>query len=164
MKKNNKGFSLVELIVIIAIMAVLSISVVSYIGMVGNSEVRKCAKELNSHMSQTKVCAMSRSSAQLIVYANDSGVYVVSKQGTSSKTEKIGKAGISVSYRDMRGSSTYVNVGDSEATGLVLEYDRASGACKKMASGKYCYGFKVSHGNNVYLVDLEPLTGKATVR
>lgn len=164
MKKNNKGFSLVELIVIIAIMAVLAISVVSYIGMIGQSQARKCAKELENHISQTKVCAMSRSNASMTVYADDTGVYVKTVQGDKVETEKIGDKGVTVSYRDVRGSSTYTAVGTTEATGITLEFDRASGACKKMASGTYCFGFKITSGDTTYTIDLEPLTGKASVQ
>ena len=164
MKKNNKGFSLVELIVIIAIMAVLAVSVISYIGMIGNSQAKKCAKELASHISQTKVCAMSRSNASMTIYADDTGVYVKTVQGDTVETEKIGDKGVKVTYRDVRGSSTYTAVGTTEAMGLVLEFDRASGACKKMASGKYCYGFTITSGSSTYTIDLEPLTGKASVK
>lgn len=164
MKKNNKGFSLVELIVIIAIMAVLAVSVISYVGMLGNSQARKCAKELANHISQTKVCAMSRSYASMTVYADDTGVYVKTIQGETEKTEKIGDKSVKVTYRDVRGSSTYTAVGTTEATGLKLEFDRATGACKKMDSGKYCYGFEITCGSSKYTVDLEPLTGKASVK
>lgn len=164
MKKNNKGFSLVELIVIIAIMAVLAIPIVTYVGMLGNSQAKKCAKELANHISQTKVCAMSRSYASMTVYADDTGVYVKTVQGETEKTEKIGDKSVTVKFRDIRGSSTYTTVGNTEATGLKLEFDRASGACKKMASGKYCYGFEIICGSSKYTIELEPLTGKASVR
>ena len=73
MKKNNKGFSLVELIVIIAIMAVLTTSIITYIGMIGTAEAKRCANGLSTGLSQTKVCAMSRSKASMIVYSDDTG-------------------------------------------------------------------------------------------
>lgn len=164
MKKNNKGFSLVELIVIIAIMAVLAVSVVSYIGMLGNSQARKCAKELANNISQTKVCAMSRSYASMTVYADDTGVYVKTIQGETEKTEKIGDKSVKVAYRDIRDSDSYTDIGTTEATGITLEFDRASGACEKMDSGKYCFGFKITSGQSIYKVNLEPLTGKASVQ
>lgn len=163
MKKNNKGFSLVELIVIIAIMAVLVGGVASYIGSLGNAKARKCAKELQSHIAETKVCAMSRSNASMTVYADDTGVYIDTVQGSSTETIKIADKGVKVSYRNSRGSTTYIQVGTTAADGLTLNFDRASGACKKMADGNYCYGFLVEAGSSTYTVELEPLTGKTSV-
>lgn len=164
MKKNNKGFSLVELIVIIAIMAVLTTSIITYIGMIGSAEAKKCANGLSSGLSQTKVCAMSRSSASMIVYANDTGVYLKTVQGSTERVEKIGKEGTKVEYRVVRDSDAFTPVGTTEATGVKIEFDRASGACKKMSTGEYCYGFKVTCGKTTYIVNLEPLTGKAMIQ
>ncbi len=165
MKKNNKGFSLIELIVVIAIMALLMITVVSYVGMLGRSETRNCAKELMNHMSQTKVCAMSKSNAKLIVWKNDDGVFVKSVQGQRIDTEQIGKANVKVSYLTKRDGSTVATVGTTESSGFVLEYDRASGALKKGADGKYhFYGFIVESGNDKYVIEFEPITGKASLR
>ena len=165
MKKNNEGFSLVELIIIIAVMAVLTVSIVTYTGLIGDSNAKKCAKELGNSLSETKVCAMSRAEAKLIVYADSSGVYVKKVQsGRADKTEKIGKKGVKLGYIDIRNSTTYTAVGTTEDTGIVIQFDRASGACKKMDSGKYCYGFKITAGDASYKVNIEPLTGKIAVR
>ena len=164
MKKNNKGFSLVELIVIIAIMAVLTTSVITYVGMIGNSQAKKCAKELSTSLSQTKVCAMSRSKASMTVYADDTGVYVKYIQGDLEKTEKIGNKGVKVEYRTVRNSDAFTTVGTTVDTGIKIEFDRASGACKKMSGGQYCYGFKVTAGKTSYIVNIEPLTGKVSIQ
>ena len=164
MKKNDKGFSLIELIIIIAIMAVLGLSVISYIGMVGGAEAKKCANGLKSSFSQTKVCAMSRKSASMIVYADDTGVYVKTVQGTNERVEKIGKKGTKVEYRTVRDSDVFTTVGNTADTGVKIEFDRASGACKKMSGGNYCYGFKVTAGKTVYIVNIEPITGKASIQ
>ena len=165
MKKNNEGFSLVELIIIIAIMAVLAVTLVTYSGMIGDSHARKCAKAIENHLSETKVCAMSRTAAKMIVYADSSGVYVTTVQtGRGTETEKIGEKGLKVEYIDTRNSEAYITVGTTQDTGVLIEFDRASGACKKMADGKYCYGFKITTGDSVYKVVIEPLTGKTTVR
>ena len=161
MKKNNNGFSLVELIVVIAIMALLVTSVVTYVSLVSNSQAKKCAKELSTHMSQTKVCAMSRTNASMTVYKDDTGIYVKSVQGDKEQTEKIGDKGVYIGYRDVRDSDVFTEL---DSTGIELKFDRASGACKKMDSGKYCYGFKIQYGDTVYIVALEPLTGKSSIQ
>ena len=164
MKKNNKGFSLVELVVIIAIMAVLAGAIITYIGSLGTAQAKKCANGIVSGFSQTKVCAMSRSSASMVVYSNDDGVFLVTKQGGNERVEKIGNAGTVVEYRTVRDSSAFSPVGNSADAGVKIEFDRASGACKKMASSQYCYGFKVTCGKTTYIVNIEPLTGRATIQ
>ncbi len=165
MKKNNKGFSLVELIIIIAIMAVLTGSIITYVGILGSSQAKKCANELANHISQTKVCAMSRSYASMTVYADGTGVYVKTVQGDTEKTEKIGDKGVTVTWRNVRNDTNYnQTIGTTPDDGLTLEFDRASGACVKLDSGDYCYGFKITSGDSTYNVNLEPLTGKAAVR
>ncbi len=163
MKKNNQGFSLVELIVVIALMAILVGGVIGYAGTYGGTKVKKCTKELESHFSQTKVCAMSKSQAYMILYVDSTGVYVKSVEGSSSETEKIGEKGLSVSYRNERTGNSYTSVGSTEATGLKIEFDRASGACKKMADDKYCYAIQISNGSVTYTLNIEPLTGKTSI-
>ena len=164
MKKNNKGFSLVELIVIIAIMAVLVGAIITYVGSLGTAQAKKCANGIMNGFSQTKVCAMSRSNASMVVYSNDEGTFLVTKQGSNERIEKIANAGTVVEYRTVRDSSSFSAIGDSADTGVKIEFDRASGACKKMASSVYCYGFKVTCGKTTYIVNIEPLTGRATIQ
>ena len=163
MKKNNKGFSLVELVVIIAIMAVLTTAIVSYIGMVGTAQAKKCANGIVSGFSQTKVCAMSRSNANMVIYSNEDGVFLKTVQGTTDRIEKIGNKGTVVEYRTVRNSDVFSPIGSTADTGVKIEFDRASGACKKV-SGNYCYGFKVTAGQTTYIVNIEPLTGRATIQ
>ena len=163
MKRNDKGFSLVELIIIIAILAVVSFSVITYIGTIGGAKAKKCANGIKNGFAQTKVCAMSRSSASMIVYADSTGVYVKTVQGSTERVEKVGQAGTKVEYRTVRDSDSFTPVGTTESTGVKIEFDRASGACKKMAGGDYCYGFKVTAGRTEYIVNIEPLTGKVSI-
>lgn len=163
MKKNNQGFSLVELIVIIAIMAVLMTSVITYIGMLGTGQAKKCANGINSAFSQTKVCAMSRSSAYMVVYSNTDGVFVKTVQGSNERIDKVGNKGAIVEYRTVRNGATFMPVGSDADSGVRIEFDRASGACKKVA-GEYCYGFRVTCGKTTYIVNIEPLTGKAKIQ
>ena len=163
MKKNNQGFSLVELIVIIAIMAVLTTSIITYIGMLGTGQAKKCANGISSGFSQTKVCAMSRSNAYMVVYSNDDGVFLKTVQGSNERIEKIGNKGAIIEYRTVRNGNTFMPVGTDADSGVKIEFDRASGACKKV-SGEYCYGFRVTCGRTTYIVNIEPLTGKAKIQ
>ena len=67
-KKNNGGFSLVELIVVIAISVVLigaaTISIRSVMGV----EVKQCARNIESIINKTRVTTMGKDSAVLEIY------------------------------------------------------------------------------------------------
>ena len=67
-KKNNGGFSLVELIVVIAISVVLigaaTISIRSVMGV----EVKQCARNIESIINKTRVTTMGERTAQFLRY------------------------------------------------------------------------------------------------
>ena len=92
-KKNNGGFSLVELIVVIAISVVLigaaTISIRSVMGV----EVKQCARNIESIINKTRVTTMGKDSAVLEIYkdASDGAYYYKTTiNGTVSAPSKIG--------------------------------------------------------------------------
>ena len=94
-KKNNGGFSLVELIVVIAISVVLigaaTISIRSVMGV----EVKQCARNIESIINKTRVTTMGKDSAVLEIYkdASDGAYYYKTTiNGTVSAPSKIGKS------------------------------------------------------------------------
>jgi prepilin-type N-terminal cleavage/methylation domain-containing protein len=99
-KKNNGGFSLVELIVVIAISVVLigaaTISIRSVMGV----EVKQCARNIESIINKTRVTSMGKDSAVLKIYKASDGAYYykMTINGTESDPSKIGKSRIEVYY------------------------------------------------------------------
>lgn len=73
---DNKGFSLVELIIVIGIMGVLvggSVNMIAYIQL-GN--VKKCANMINTHIGEVRADALSQAeSPYLLIYSCDTGIY-----------------------------------------------------------------------------------------
>ena len=57
---NNKGFSLVELIVIIAIMAIVTGGAVLSISMATGSEARKVFQKIDAELNEVKTESMTR--------------------------------------------------------------------------------------------------------
>lgn len=124
-KKNNGGFSLVELIVVIAISVVLigaaTISIRSVMGV----EVKQCARNIESIINKTRVTTMGKDSAVLEIYkdASDGAYYYKTTiNGTVSDPSKIGKNRIDVYYsvNDDYTGKTQLNGSDS----IVLQFDR----------------------------------------
>lgn len=65
---NQQGFSLVELIVVIAIMGVLAVGGLISLSLVSGQHVKSCYKELEAHLQQARLMAMSKADASLTVY------------------------------------------------------------------------------------------------
>lgn len=126
-KKNNGGFSLVELIVVIAISVVLigaaTISIRSVMGV----EVKQCARNIESIINKTRVTTMGKDSAVLEIYkdASDGAYYYKTTiNGTVSAPSKVGKSRIDVYYsmKDDYSDKTQLNSSDK-----IMLHDEAPG-------------------------------------
>ncbi len=88
-KSNNKGFSLIELVVIIAIMA-LGIGVVSLsVSLVTGAQARKAFEKMESQLDEAKTGAMSRFDETLtITYkTKDTSVDLTTGSGTGNQDQ-----------------------------------------------------------------------------
>ena len=175
MKKNNKGFSLIELIIVLAILSILTLGVSYGVGLLTDKPAKQCAMKLESFISDCRVTTMGKLNAVLYLYM-DGDRLMVKKVIDTSSTEhsetvtELG-SGIAVSYRvsgDATGS--YRTLG-GVSTPLVIAFDRSSGAflpLDVMGSefvGKYCLEIKVEVPGNdkVKLLKLSYLTGKVVL-
>ncbi len=154
MRRDHRGFSMIELVVVIAIMAILStVGVLSY-GMVSGRQVISCAEEIESYLGQTKTQALSRASADLEIFIGDDGVYV--NPSIENRDIKVGKSGITVKYQTDDG--TEFTLSDTER--LVISFDRSSGAFQALADGSYCKSITLDNGRHSRKIVLIPSTGK----
>lgn len=154
---NNKGVSLIELIIVIAIMAVITgVGGYSY-KMVSNKTVTQCAKNIQLSLEKDRVNAMGKKSASVTFYATDDGVYMTEninqgEDGATSVTTRIGKKGLTVNY----GASG--NTLDS--SGITIQFSRSDGSLKSNYDDYF--PIIVSKANKSYKIDIEPLTGRVT--
>ena len=75
--KDNKGFSLVELIVVIAIMSILTgVSVLSIRSATG-TYVKQCTANIESQINNTRHMTMAKNKVKLKIYVDSNGVYTV---------------------------------------------------------------------------------------
>ena len=73
---NEKGFSLVELIIVIAIMAVVIGTVFFSVSMVFSANAKACCNNLQRAIADCKVTTMGKSEAWLMLYRdNDNRIY-----------------------------------------------------------------------------------------
>lgn len=159
MTRENKGFSLVELVVTIAIMAVLTTVGVLSFGLVTGRQIISCAEEMEGCIGETKMQAMSRANAELEIFVKADGVYAnMSLNGAAGIDEKIGKTNISVKYKTSAGAEVTL----TETERLVISFDRASGAFKfpGLGAGVNCTEITISGGSRTRKIVLVPQTGK----
>ncbi len=175
MKKDNRGFSLIELIIVLAILAILTLSVSYGVGILMDKPAKQCAIKLESYITDCRVTTMGKLNAVLYLYMDGDRLMVkkvIDTSGTehSETVTELG-SGIAVSYRvsgDAAGS--YRTLGDA-SNPLVISFNRSSGAFMPldvMGSafvGKYCLEIKVEVPGNdkVKLLKLSYLTGKVVL-
>ena len=69
-KKDNRGYSLVELIIVVAIIAVVATTAVLSIGLIFSANAKTCANDIMSAISECKITTMSygRGNVRLLIY------------------------------------------------------------------------------------------------
>lgn len=184
LSKNNKGYSLVELIIVVAIITILGGTVMFSISLIFSADAKGCAHSLTSALADTKVNAMGRDGAYMELTRDSNGdIWVTqwvkkSSWMESGNPQKIGTRRITVYY-----FAEGTEVGDFDSTTgtelasgttIYFSFDRSTGAfieSFKLKDGtevgsSFYDGFEVIGGSKDYLIDLNKLTGKSqtTVR
>lgn len=162
---DNRGFSLVELIVVLAILAIISVGAVNSFGLLYSTSAKETATKLNSAMSKARTEAMSKSQASLQIYEKDSAYYVkFTINGNEESPIQIGSSRVKITYSTSNSPDTEL---DLPSGGLTIEFDRDTGGFKSMGgngSGEiYCKKITVTSGSKTYNLICERLTGKTRI-
>lgn len=164
--KNQKGFSLIELLIVVTLLAI-SIGVGGItIRTVYSQQAKRCLTSMKSGLSQTRVMALSMDSGDgtrvnsLRVYKGDEGYYM-DLPGDAAEPELI---------CDVTVKLTYVvgeNMNTVDENGVNFTFNRSSGALNKLESGgeeidgtDVYYYFLASSGMRTYTLAIYPDTGK----
>lgn len=133
MIKDNKGYSLLELIVVLAIIGIFIVSAISGLGYIFGTAVRSCANDVKSAVGSTRINTMGKYETVLNLYQGTDGFYrqewykeVDTITGTetwiSDEPYKIGKSYLSMEYTTKTGTT-----GTIDANGIWIGFDRSSG-------------------------------------
>ena len=157
-KNNNRGFSLVELIVVVAIGAILIGASILSIASISGTAAKQCARNIESILNKTRVTTMGKDTAAIELYKDGSdGAYyyevtVTNGKGeTTAETKKIGRSNLEIRY-----STTFNNASKLDVSNPIkIEFDRSSGA-EKTDIGKIW----VKHGSTEKTITIYKETGK----
>lgn len=155
-KKNNKGYSLVEVIVIIAVMVTLGAVVAYGVGMVSGKPVMQCARQMQILFEQNRTVAMGKESTYVIIYKTSDGVMAqeyINGSPSGKPPVKIGESTVDVTCGG-------TSIGDSVSNGTKVEFDRGTGALRGNAE----MVFVISGGGRTSTLTIEALTGKVRIQ
>jgi len=182
MRDDNKGYSIVELIIVIAIMAIITGFLAYSFSMVTGQQPRECANNISVALDKAKIYSMSKSGssdAYVEIWLDSNKGYVASYYAPNSpikvnaipgtdyikiEEEIIGKKTVSVEcfLADASGTSFEIN----GTNRIRIYYDRITGGFKKAAAvlggstmEEYCAKIAVSRGRE-YQITFITATGK----
>lgn len=172
--KQNKGFSLVELIVVIAVMSVLTGVGIVQIRLISAYNAKQCAANIETQLNKVQINTMARMSAELEIYQNASGLYfakITEKKGnslTDTVTEKqVGKSSLLITYSTDDLDTNIVTLDD--ANPLRIQFDRSTGAMKSQDDAGTDIGChkiwikQKGNNNKEYIITVYRETGKIVV-
>ena len=140
--EENKGFTLIEVIIFVAIFATLLGIMIPSLNSVLGFHVRRTTESICSALDRTKSEAMNRLVAEVkLFYVDGDGYYITyyldrGKDGGSDENVrddqavKIAPAKTRISYTDDKGKSH--NMWETGNTTLILTYDRATGGFRQI--------------------------------
>ncbi len=143
MKRNKKGFSLVELIVVISIMGILLGLVVPSVNALFGYEAQKATGKITALLDDTKVEAMNRIVAEMeLKYVEGDGYYIIQyldygKEARNSgfvvQETKVASNKVVIRYK-RSDKTTPINLKLSGKS-LILTFNRETGGFRKVQEG-----------------------------
>lgn len=179
--KQNKGYSLIEIIVVIAIMMTLIGAGILQMSMVSGYRAKQCAKNIEAQLNKVQITNMSKKLTEMVIYqdASDGAYYVKVTENKGiiasekSTNKQVGKGSLLITYSmdahdsDIRtlepGKEILIQF--NRATGaLVLERKDDTDPSKTKKIGCHRIWMKQKGGNTkVYTITIHQETGKIEV-
>ena len=164
MRKNNKGFSYVEVLLVIAIMAILITMISITMGLLSSTNVNRGAEKLSSSLDRARNVAMAKGTSRGTIEITSDGDKCYCFVGSSSSSnkleerEQLSASPVVIGYFET-GNSDMITV--SPTTPLVIKYDQSTGTFLALSNGNYCERIVFTNGDATAEIVLYPATGKS---
>lgn len=179
MKNDNRGMSLVEIIIVVSIVAILGSLLIGSTGVIGRYRAKECAKKTISAINNTKVHAMSKSLGGTLVstgstpdasnvyahfYTNGDSfvcdIFANPSMGTASnpiESKVLVNNKVVFEYQNL-GSATW---NDLKSSDFYLGFNRSNGGVLPQSGGGKINKIRIRGGSADYLITIYPDTGKS---
>lgn len=125
-QSNNRGFSLVELIVIVLILGILAVSATISISQIAKANVTSCAKKLANVLDKARLETISKTGTVKLELSYVGNVYLATViiRGVRQEPVELGSGSIDLTLRN---TLTLVD-DDIKSTVANIEFSKGSGA------------------------------------
>ena len=148
---NNKGATLMEMIVIIAIIGIMSSVLVMSFNVVYKQKTSSCAESIDSYLDRIRLETMSKAEGRyMVLYKTDTGTYMASSTDPAtfaedvSRDELVADKNVQIEFK-LSNSSSYIKV--AEGRRFYLTFDRMTGGFgREYISSEYVDCIRISLG------------------
>ncbi len=168
MRRDRRGFSMVELIVVIAILGILAGTSVTLFGHIRYANIKKAVETVSDRLDRQRIMSMSRQGTQyLYIYRMSDGYYMKSLSVKldaydaaylATDADKICGKNIDISGEDSTGTVTPL-ASESSLIRIVFKKSGVLNVSTEDNSGTNVRGIVFS-GSSTYCIRLIPETGK----
>ena len=171
-KQDNRGMSLVEIIIVVAIMSIF-IGTVGYgLSMISGKPAEECGQKLLSALQHTRTITMGKKDTTITIFMDaeeriavkEVAVKLLDNDGNTTTEEResvVGAKGVAVICTMSDGSTVNIT-----GTNMVeLKFDRGSGALRStrvngIDNSTVCTLITISNGDKIRYITITPVTGK----
>ena len=174
-KLNNKGLSLIELLIVVAIMTIIGGTLFLSTSVATNRHVTSCANKISTAIEQTRGLTLGKQSGKIKFWMGSDGqIYAQIYIDTNAYGDQvaIGHTGLSVSFvfADTSSPSTLTTC-VLDSSGAEIEFSRSTGGIIKQTVGAVSFdpGSKklkqiiVTNGSKETIIDVDTYTGRVNV-
>ncbi len=156
LKENNKGISIVEIIIVIAIISILATTMLLSTNIATKKHVNSCALKIASAVEQTRNLALGKQGASIEIWhppGDDVYLQMYVNGQPYGGLASVGRPTLTVSITK-NGVATELG-----ATHEVINFSRSNGSVTDVPA---VTKITVTNGARVYEVNIDPYTGRVT--